>query len=1036
MAPGSAHGTGCTVTGYGRAALDALREAVLAAKAGDPLAPVTVLVPSGVAGMVARRHLAAGLGDGHAGVAALHPTTVVRHAEQLAAPTLAGRRPATGPVLAAAWRAALEHDPGGLAPVAEHPSTVRALVRAGRELRDLDDDALDAVAWVPPLGSDLVRLHRDVRHRLAAWYDDTDLLDAAAALCRTRPARAAETGPVVLHLPQALTRAECRFVEALRTAVDVTVVAGLTGEPRADGGVLRTLDRVGLPAPAGPTTGTATATAVLTASDSDDEVRCVVRQVVAALRTTPAHRVAVLHAARSPYARLLHEHLAAAGITVNGPGTRPVHERAVARTVLELLELGPRGLPRGELFRALSAAPVRTRDGARVPVSRWERLSRAAGVVAGDDWDTRLRRHADDERGRAAAEQAGDDPSPGRVAALERSVADADALRAFATGLRDDLARGAALTSWAELGGWALDLVAGLVGELDDLGALPADERYAAVALDSALRGLTTLDAFGATASLPALVQTLTEQLETAQPRVGRFGDGVLVAPVAAGVGLDADVVFVLGLAEGLFPTRLREDPLLPERLREQSLGQLVSTRERLDAEHRGLLAALAAAPVVHASFPRGDLRTKSRYLPSRWLLPSLRALSGEAGLTAGGYDEHGTGWLTESPSYASSLTTTAEPASEHEWRTRAAHDGTLGPDEVVRAARALITARDAPTMTRFDGDLTAVADGLPDYSTRAVSPTSLERYAGCPHAFLVRELLRVSPLESPEDVVVASPADVGTLVHGAFDALVREDPASLPGYGEPWSDEHRRRLAAHADRLGADLVARGLAGHPRLWAQLLDRVQGDLALMLDDDDAWRAAHGARVVDSELAFGMDGHPPVPVPLPDGSTVLLRGKADKVDADASGRLWVTDVKTGSAWRFEGLGEDDPVAGGTKLQLPVYAHAARARHGDPGTPVEAQYWFVGPKDRGARVELTLTDAVEHTYAATLATLTRSIGRGLFPPRPPADPDFLWVQCDYCNPDGLGHGEARTRWLRAKHDPRLAELVALVEPVEKDA
>jgi len=101
---------------------------------------------------------------------------------------------------------------------------------------------------------------------------------------------------------------------------------------------------------------------------------------------------ALLHTAAVPYARLLHEHLAAAGITVNGPGTRPVQERALARAVLELLDLAEHDVPRGDLFRVLAAAPVRTSQGALVPVSRWERLSRTAGVVAGQHWDTRLSR--------------------------------------------------------------------------------------------------------------------------------------------------------------------------------------------------------------------------------------------------------------------------------------------------------------------------------------------------------------------------------------------------------------------------------------------------------------------------------------------------------------------------------------------------------------------------------------------------------------------------------------------------------------------
>ena len=51
---------------------------------------------------------------------------------------------------------------------------------------------------------------------------------------------------------------------------------------------------------------------------------------------------------------------------------------------------------------------------------------------------------------------------------------------------------------------------------------------------------------------------------------------------------------------------------------------------------------------------------------------------------------------------------------------------------------------------------------------------------------------------------------------------------------------------------------------------------------------------------------------------------------------------------------------------------------------------------------------------------------------PARPPVDPDYAYVQCAYCNPDGIGHADARRRWEQKKHDPRLRELVTLIEPL----
>jgi len=78
----------------------------------------------------------------------------------------------------------------------------------------------------------------------------------------------------------------------------------------------------------------------------------------------------------------------------------------------------------------------------------------------------------------------------------------------------------------------------------------------------------------------------------------------VLVAPLGSAIGLDLDVVFVVGA----------------RRVRALAPGQLAPLRDRLDRQHRQLLAALAAAPERIVSFPRGDLRRSTTRLPSRWL--------------------------------------------------------------------------------------------------------------------------------------------------------------------------------------------------------------------------------------------------------------------------------------------------------------------------------------------------------------------------------------------------------------------------------
>ena len=114
--------------------------------------------------------------------------------------------------------------------------------------------------------------------------------------------------------------------------------------------------------------------------------------------------------------------------------------------------------------------------------------------------------------------------------------------------------------------------------------------------------------------------------------------------------------------------------------------------------------------------------------------------------------------------------------------------------DPVVAAARELQKARRSKDFTRFDGNL-AGTDDLPDFATgeRPVSPTSLERYAICPHAWFVQRMLYVEPVEAPEEAVEISPLDVGNIVHESFDRLVTEaaERGELPGYGEPWTEAY-----------------------------------------------------------------------------------------------------------------------------------------------------------------------------------------------------------------------------------------------------
>jgi len=420
-----------TWTAYGHEAYAALRAAMARIQQDDPLAPVTVVVPDNMTGTIVRRALARTPGPaGTPGVAALTLSTAQRLAELLAAPTLttSGRRPATTPVVAAGWRAALADRPGLFASVAAHPATVTALVEADRLLSELDTDELAAVADSGRLAADVVRLHRAVAYRLGTdWYDTAALFDTSVSVLEA-PGGPSPDPAMIVFLPQDLPSSGARLLRAIASRSTVEVIAGITGVSRADAGVLRTVRRVvgdsGLVAP---TTVVPVAHHVVHASDSDDEVRTVLRLVGTALDSTRAHRIAVLYGKKEPYARQLHEQLQAAGLTVNGPGVRPTAEHLLPRAFIDLLGLlTDDRLSRASLFAALTGGPFRDAAGTLIPASRWERLTREAGVTDASTW-VRVTRYASRLRRDLEVQEAAPVPSEGRIERLRRDADTADA---------------------------------------------------------------------------------------------------------------------------------------------------------------------------------------------------------------------------------------------------------------------------------------------------------------------------------------------------------------------------------------------------------------------------------------------------------------------------------------------------------------------------------------------------------------------------------------------------------------------------------
>ena len=1040
--------SGLLLVPHGPAAREALAAIVAELQADDPLAPVTVAVPSTYAGLSLRRGI--GAQRGFVNVSFL---SLARVAELLGAPFLAepDRRPLTSALASGAIRAALAEDAGELAPVARHPATVRSLASTFAELRELDERALAALEGAGGRAPTVVRLYRRVRDLTRDYYDDEDQLAAASRVVTTGGRGLADLGTLVLHLPRSLSPAGTELVAAFGALDRARAILGLTGDPAVDDAthaLAARLEPALGPASQPEATDLRPPVGSIAAScpDADEEVRTVVRDVFERMTTgTPLHRMAVGYRMAEPYARLLHEHLGAAGVPAHGPSPRRLRDTTAGRALLGLLSLDDTKFRRDAVMELLSTAPIIERvGGPRVPAPRWDRLSCAANVVGGlDEWHLRLARHA--ARQRAWLERrAQQDGTLFTVGAPDPVLDDCERLATFVADLAQQLTPPDEPT-WGALSAWGVRLLERYLGHLLPASA-PEAEQVALDRVRAVVESLAGLDELAAPASATTLRATLEEELDVSVGHTGTFGDGVLIAPVGALLGTDYDALFLVGMNEGTFPPPARDDPVLPDAERDRLDGALARRPERRLRERATYLAALATSRWRAFSYARADTRAQRAARPAAWLLETATAHAGR--LVAAHELEPGTadagagvaaGWLRVVQSFDDTVRVTPVPASlqEHDVQSLLLIRGSRLRHPLVRAEPRLhaglrcVRARTGRRLDAWDGVVDARLLRTPGEDA-ALSPTALETWARCPFLYLLDRVLHVHAVERPEARDTFAPRDRGTLIHDVLETFLSTHPRSAPE--QPWSPAERAELRATGDAACDEAERLGLTGRAVLWAIDRARILRELDRFLDTDELVRRERGLVPEAFEAGFGSPGDelPAVQFPLSTGTTVAFRGRIDRVDRDRDGNREVFDYKTGTATVTSDDLLDDPVGGGTRLQLAVYALAVRAREGQP---VRASYWFTRSAPDAAVQGLTLDGTAEERVRAVLDLVADEITHGHFPAYPGEDAYFGPTNCGYCDFERLCPRDRVRRFERRRDDPALYGFLSLREPIDDD-
>ncbi len=976
--------TEVVTTAYGPPAHVALAKAVDRAKGGDPLDPVTVVVPVNTVGLAARRYLGrygtdvharaddssevadhspmagqsltanhppmAGRsltadhspGGGRRGIAGVRFLTTYGLAELLGASRVAdsGRQPVTTSAVAAAVRAILRTQPGHFAGVATHPATERSLVQAHRELSELGSVGLDRLAATSRRAAEVVRIHRSVRSVLDGQFsNEQSLVDAAVKALDNGEFPPGELGHLVVFLPQALTSSQSRLLVAVANQIDSTIIAAMTGVTEADEAVRAAVTQLGAtPGHVESPKPDPERVHILSVSDPDEEVRHAVRALVEASRRGVAlSRCAILHGNAEPYARLVGDALDRAGISWSGATVETAATSLLGRSLLAMLSLPDHDYSRREVMAWLTSCPVlyttngadltddpahtvapklpndlspapgstgsadleqppsqpsspkqshRTHGRVRrgpVPSAAWERVARGAGVIGGiEHWRHRLLRYAHNQRA-AADDLADDDVSEARLGWMRREATSAGELAEFVHGLAQDLEANEHASSWASLAAWCKQLVNTYFGDAqwrqgtaDGHRCWPAHERRFAELVEETIDQLGHLDSIDDQPSLPSFRRALQTELEGASIRRGRFGQGVLTGAPHAALAVELDLAVVCGLAEGVFPVRRHEDPLLRDQERLAAGHDLPLHADRTNNDHRALLAVMAAAQETLLIYPRGDLRKAAERVPSRWLLDTIEAQTRVRPSTEE-LAHSGSRNLGEVPSFVAGLRQMTFPAHVQEYDMRTLldwHDQKkpisehplLGRHVELRRGVTLTLARRSDRFTRFDGNLYSDGDlrGIklphPCDAGQITSASRLEAWAKCPHAYFVRHVLRVEATDDPDESHRTTPLERGNLVHRILDRWLNEaiTANNVPAPDQGWPSQYRHRLLEIAAEECDQLETLGNVGSPLYWerdrSQILEELER--ALVMDNDK--RRSHSSTPIASELGFAMFG----------------------------------------------------------------------------------------------------------------------------------------------------------------------------------
>lgn len=355
----------------------------------------------------------------------------------------------------------------------------------------------------------------------------------------------------------------------------------------------------------------------------------------------------------------------------------------------------------------------------------------------------------------------------------------------------------------------------------------------------------------------------------------------------------NARAVFVIGLAEGVFPRTHAVGGVLTDAERQKLIGlglELSPPAHEQAVEERYLayLAFTCASERLYLSCPRSDtsgraMRPSHFLLETRALFPACDRRDDALADPIDSVQNEQTAFEMLAERYGAAAA--GDPLG------RALLEVFRQKPEYAEKLRALETAwRREPARLRDAGAARALFG-----EKMFISPTRLENYEQCRFLYFCRYGLGARPrrkagLMAPE---------IGTMVHFVLEKL-------LSGLGERklWEvpdTELEQMVDELLDEFATGFFG-GLADKPQRFRYLYGRLRGTVLALVAHIGQELARSDFYPVDFELAIRENGDvKPAVIPLPDGGSIAVEGNVDRVDRmQKNGETWlrVIDYKTGA------------------------------------------------------------------------------------------------------------------------------------------